>query len=187
MIGYGLFNAAGNRENAAPLVVVQDNLSPIDAEINAGGDCQRCHKNGIIPMDDQIRDHVLSAGSGFDAIDRETVRELYRGKGALLAAITRDNRIFQAALDKLGIFADDPDPVNLALDRFKLDLDLKEVASFLFLEENELSELLPQSQIASQKIGQLLSGGTVSLEVLKATLPDLIRDLRLFEDPLGEQ
>lgn len=184
MQGYALFDARGNRQNAAPLDLVTDVNSPVTPEIRNALSCHRCHSAGLIPANDEVRDHVLRNASQFNANDVQLVRTLYRVNSVNAAQFEKDNSRFARALQEIGV---DPglDPINYAADRFLLNWDLAQTAAFLFLEKDEFAQLLNESAVGRAQVGQLLSGGHITNEQFTIVLPQLIRDLRLFQDPLG--
>jgi hypothetical protein len=77
------------------------------------------------------------------------------------------------------------DPVNLARDRLLLDWNIEQLASFLFLSVDDFKTKLKQSAQGQAQVGQLLSGGTITFDQLVQSLPVLIADLRLFEEPIN--
>lgn len=181
---YALFNAAGVRQDAAPLNIVTDTRSPLDPEINNAIDCYRCHNAGIIPMQDQIRDHVLQNASNFDIVDVELVGELYKPAAANNAAFNQDNNDYAEGLKLVGQAAGKQDGVTATDDIFRLNWDAKDVASFLLLEEQEFLSLLRRSQAGTAQVGQLLTGGEITFDQFVQVLPQLKIDLRLFQEPL---
>jgi len=183
--GYALYNAADQRQDAAPLNVVNDTETPFDPEIKNGISCHRCHSKGVIPAKDQIRNHVTQNASEFNANDVEIARAFFRDAAAVSASFTVDNKRFAKALSELGIDVNKTDPVNLLTDTFRADKTLKEVAGFLFLSEDEFKRLLNGSAAAKAQIGQLLTGGTISLNQLIQTFPILVQDFRLGQESLG--
>jgi len=182
--GYALYDAAEQRANAAPTTIVHDTNSPFQDEIQNGISCHRCHNQGIIPAVDQIRQSVTANASQFDARDVQLVQALYKGAAAGSATIAADNKLFNAATAKLGITAKDPDPINFLSDSLRRDMTAKDVAAFMFLSESKFKDLLNGSAQGKIQIGQLLSGGTISLEQLITTFPILVQDFRLGQDPI---
>ena len=183
--GYALFNAAGERQDNAPIQdgLVQDTRSPIDPQIDNAIDCHRCHSKGIIPARDEIRDHVVSNGSLFKAEDRQIILELYKSLEANNARFASDNAVFSSAMGTLGI-NQDKDQITEAWDDLRLDWDIKEVSSFLLLTEDEFRQGLKGSGQGAQAIGQLLTGGRITFDQFIDILPVLKNDLRLFQEPL---
>ncbi len=185
---YSLWAADGTRQNAAPLNVVADNKpGPRGPEIVNAISCQKCHYAGIITMRDQIREHVIANAQTFTAADVQIVKELYRAANSNTATFTKDIRQYGLTLNELGIDTTKPDPINVVNDEYLSAWTAKKVASLLFLQEDEFLLLLRQSAIGSAQLGQLLSpGGQVTFDQIVQTLPQLIVDLRLFQEPLGE-
>ena len=184
--GYALFNAVGTRQDVAPVNIVRDTESPLSAEIRNANSCHRCHANGRIAATDQIRNHVLDNASQFDVADVEIIKLLYRPDNANSAQFSTDNLLASRALAQLGIKPGDVDPINFCTDKFLSDWTLEQLATFLFIPVPEFKVLLGQSAAARLQIGQLLSGGTITYDQFVAVLPVLIKDLRLFQDPLNQ-
>lgn len=183
-MGAALFAANGQRQDAAPQTIVQDRDSPITTEIQNAISCYRCHASGIIPIRDEIRDHVRRNASQFLIADREIVAELYKTQATVDQLIDLDNATFGDAMAKAGVdFSQDP--INLVRDSYRLNWDLKRTAAFLFLTDDELVQAINESPASLQQIGQLLSGGTATFEQFVEALPQLIIDARLFQDPIG--
>lgn len=182
--GYALYDAAGAIQAAAPLNVVADTRSPLDPEIENAMDCYRCHNAGIIPMQDDIRNHVLTNASNFDIVDVELVGELYKPAAANNAAFNQDNNDYRRGLEGVGQASGTRDPVTSTDDSFRLNWNAREVASFLLLPEDEFLNLLRRSQAGTAQVGQLLTGGEITFDQFVQVLPQLKIDLRLFQEPL---
>lgn len=179
--GYYLFDNKGNRANAAPLNIVADNISPFSPEIKSSLSCYRCHSGGFIPAKDQIRNHVLENATQFDIEDVETVELLYREPEPIFL---EDNGQYQAALSKIGILVTEADPVNLVADNLRRNMNARAVASLLLLTEEEFLKGLSRSADGRAQVGQLLTGGSVTFEQLQASLPVIIRDLRIGQEEI---
>ena len=183
--GYALFNAAGVRENFAPTNIVIDvNANGLDPTIRNSLSCMRCHSNGIIEATDQIAEHV-DGNPDFNNLDQQ-VSEAFFGKSGASAAFGQDNKNYCDSLQRIGISCADRDPVNGLTDSFRKEWDLKQTASFFFMDEDEFATALNGSAQGRAQIGQLLSGGLVSLQQIIQTTPILIEDFNLFQDDLGE-
>lgn len=179
--GYYLSNAKGDRQNAAPLTVVSDNVSPFSPEIKSSLSCLRCHNAGYIPAKDEIRAHVIENAVTFSLDDVEFVELFYREPESVFKS---DNAKYAIALSQMGISASDVDPINLVADNLRRNQDAKSVAALLLLTEDEFLEGLSRSAEGREQVGSLLTGGTITFQQLIASLPILIRDLRLFQNPL---
>jgi len=146
--GYLLVDGKDNRIDAGPIEVVNDpaNISGTPVVVN-GISCIGCHKNGMRPSpQDQVR-----AGKGVPNVARERVKSLYPEKDDLDAAISRDQKIFLAALElTVGKFlrvdaasrataiTEFAEPVSEVAKRYyamKDDLDATTVACELHLEK----------------------------------------------------
>lgn len=186
--GFFLFNAAGERQNEAAieLGIVQNTRAAkigLDSQIDIGGDCHRCHHKGILSATDEIRGHVTRSGSLFEAADREVILKIYKSSEANNAIFTSDNARYTNSLDALEI---DPakDHINEARDEIRFDWSVAQIASFLLLTEEQFIQGLQGSGQGSQEVGQLLTGGRITLDQFVDILPVLKNDLRLFQEPL---
>jgi hypothetical protein len=182
---YGLWDAAGNRLDFALLEVVRDTSSPIDATIRNGNSCSRCHNAGLIPMVDQIRDHVVRNSSQFPVNDVRLVQSVYRPQSVQNKNLAADQGAFAAALAKMGINPAEPDPQSHVFDEFFLDWDLKTVCGYLLIPSlDQCRSLLDQSATARAEIGQILTGGVVTFENFKDVYLKLVDEMALFQDDL---
>ena len=182
---YYLFNAAGIRIDEAPLDLVVNTQSPFQPVIINARSCLRCHYGGFIKGQDAIRDHLLRNGSQFISEDLQVGLELYKGNSAGNAAFVNDNSQFGKFLNAVGADSLKDDPVNHLVDRFRKDHTLEDLAALLFLDPKEMEECINTSQTLSSDIGQLVTGGTVSLFQLFNSFPVIFADCRIGEDPLG--
>lgn len=184
LMGFALFNAKGQLQNEAPVEIVRDYQSPVfpAPTIVNPVSCFRCHGGGILETKDEIRQHVISNGSEFDVEDIERVKSLYKREESNRVLFALDNKKYAAALAKLNIQRDTPDPINVIRDDFRLNWDARKVAAFLFLTENRFLERLNQSDLLREKIGQLLPGGNVTFDQLVEVLPIIVKEFRLFEE-----
>ena len=88
-------------------------------------------------------------------------------------------------MEQLGINTSDDDPANLLTNTLRSEWTLRQAASFYFMKQDDFLECLEGSADAKEQIGQLLNGGTVSLDQMVATNPILLRDCNLFQDDIN--
>lgn len=197
--GYALFNAVQGkvrrggvdvnfsqlaaRQDVAPVDVVRDFLNPNSSEIRAGNSCFRCHSGGMLAYRDQIRDHVVANGSEFGT-DKDFILAIYKGNVTVSQGLSDDNAAYHNALAELQIDPAQPDPISVGADRLLGAWNLDLVAQRLLLFPEDFRVLVNQSANARAQVGQLLSGGTITFDQLVASLPVLIAELRLLQDPL---
>lgn len=182
---YVLTDAAGNRLNFADPNVVIDTATPLGNKIiNAGNSCGRCHNQGLIPMPDQILAHVTANAAQFNSNDVQIVQRLYRSAPANAAHFTADNRVFAQSLARVNVDANKPDPMSIVTDRFLQNWDINQAAALFLLTPTQFEAALNTSPVAKAQIGQLLSGGTVTFAQFISVIQQLIKDARLFQDPL---
>lgn len=185
LMGFALFNAQGRRQNEAPVDVVRDFQSPVfpaPVIVNPVS-CFRCHGGGILETKDEVREHVVANGSEFNVDDIERVKSLYKREESNRVLFKVDNKRYGEALAKLGIQRDQPDPISIIRDDFRLNWNAAKLAAFLFLSEKKFLERLNQSDLLREQIGQLLTGGNVTFDQLIAVLPIIVKEFKLFEDP----
>jgi hypothetical protein len=187
MQGYALFDAVGNLLNDADPNVVIDTLTPLGNKvINASNSCGRCHNQGTIPMNDQILASTIANKSQFTANDVALVQALYKAAGADSNFFKKDNSVFAQALTSAGVDPNAPDPMSVITDRYLQNWDITMIGSLLFLTKDQITTAINTSPTALAQIGGLLApGGTVTFQQFIAVLPQLIKDARLFQDPLG--
>lgn len=177
---YGLWAANGARQDAAPSNIVRDSSSPIDFNIKNAISCTRCHSAGIIPMVDQVRDHVVRNASQFNANDVNLVRAVYRPQSENNGFYAKDQAKFAAALRAIDVDPAQPDPQSFVNDRFFLDWDLKVLCGYLLLELDECKVRLDQSVTARSEIGQILTKGLITYEQFKDVYNKLVLEMALF-------
>lgn len=182
---YVLVNKNGELLREADPNIVRDVNSPVSSIIKNSLSCFRCHAAGVIPATDELRAHVQANASNFDAQDVQRVLALYKTQDVMDKSFRDYNAAYQSSQDKVDA---QPalDPVTYASDRFQLNWDINQLASFLFLSRADFTNALNQSATGKQQLGAILTGGTVSLDVIKQSIQQVIKDSRLFEDPLGK-
>jgi WD40 repeat protein/mono/diheme cytochrome c family protein len=175
--GYMLVDGAGRRIDRAPVEIVSDPKRP-DRVVENGLSCMSCHAQGVIAKADQVRAHVLKSRASFAAAEVASVKALYPTEAALKARFDEDAERFTRALAKLGIRADEPEPVSAAALRYEGTLDLATMAAELGLQAPELAEQLKRSPGLSRLLGPLaVKGGTVQRSVVVASFADIAREV----------
>ncbi len=180
---YALFNKAGQRQDAAPLVVVAHNVNPpANPEIKASVSCYRCHHAGFIVKGDEVANAVNETAAQRDLDDVDLVNALYRDPKE---AFEKDNLSYVQALAQIGVSPEDPDPVSVAVDNLtERTLDANAVSSLLFLTKEEFIDGLSRSAEGRAQVGSLLTGGSITFSQLVASLPVIYRDLRIGANPI---
>lgn len=182
--GYALYDAAGVRLDAAAQNIVSDNRSPVSTEIRNAASCHRCHEGGLLVAQDQVRGHVLANADQFLRADVDLVSQLYAPANSLSATFARDIKTFAKSLAVVHA-SPAKDPVTAATDTLQLGWDVKKVAAFVFLSEEQFKAGLNGSAVAKAQVGQLLTGGTITFDQFVQVFPVLEQDLRLFQQPLN--
>ncbi|MFG0333237.1 MAG: hypothetical protein ACF8TS_07750 [Maioricimonas sp. JB049] len=142
--GYMLIDGEGERIDEGPIDVVSDALktSGTPAIVN-GVSCMACHKHGMIPFEDSIRDHSAVFGAA-----QRKVQDLYPTADVMEQLVERDRERFMEALEEcIGPFLktgdnkdtpieDFPEPVAEVARLHRLVfLDLETVACELNIED----------------------------------------------------
>ena len=184
--GYALFSSDGNRQNAAPIDVVRDHQSVVSPApvIENAISCHGCHAGGLNVARDEIGKHIFDHGDEFGSGDVQRAKSLYKGQTSLNALFKIDNKRYQDALAKLGI-APGVDPINKARDELLFNWNDVKLAAFTFLPLADLRTCINQSDAARTRIGQILSGNSVTFDAVVQTLPDIKKDCRLLVDPIN--
>lgn len=182
---YALWDAKGNRLDAADPGIVIDTQTPIgNKQITAGNTCSRCHNFGLIPMGDTILAHVTANADQFTANDVLLAKAVYHGDTVNTAQFKVDSSAFTTALTRLGI---DPgaDPQAVLSDRLLDNWTVELAAARLKISVDCFKTALNESPTSKAAIGELLSGGTVPFATFASTLAQLIADAHLFQDPVS--
>lgn len=101
MLAFYIANSSGSRLEQVP---------GAKTPIVVGGSCMSCHTGGTIPATDEVRNNARVS-----AMTAERVRQLYVEPTVFNQQIGVDGAAYQAALGKLGISAEDGEPVSAAL------------------------------------------------------------------------
>lgn len=177
-----LFNGAGVRQNEAPPTVVTGYRAAnkgLDSIVRLR-DCEGCHTSFVIPYRDEAGAQIDD--QPFNAQDKLLGRLFFKPETDLQKVIDQDNADHARALDTLGISQAGEPAMNSVIDRLRDGADAKELASFLYLSEQEFLKRLRGSAVAANEFGNLLNGGEVGFFTIQAGLQNLIDDLNLFID-----
>jgi serine/threonine-protein kinase len=160
--GYLLVNTKDERIDAGPVEIVSDALKTAGtpAVIN-GLSCMSCHKHGMLPFKDAVRDGTAVGG---DAL--RMVQQLYPPQATLDRQVRQDGDRFLAALgratgpflqvgeDRPRPLADFPEPVGETARGYLLkDLGLAEAAYELGLEQPEQLRSMIEGSRALRSLG----------------------------------
>jgi serine/threonine-protein kinase len=190
--GYLLVDGKDNRIDEGPTAVVSDSLKTSGtAAIVTGTSCMACHKNGLIPFTDQVRN-----GTAIEGDARRKVERLYPPAEEMSGKFKADEERYLAALQKavgpfLLVGADKdrpirelPEPVGEVARTYALvDLGATEAALELGLEKldslPDLIRALPK--LRRLGLGPLASGGLVKREEW-----EVIDGVSLFQEAARE-
>jgi serine/threonine-protein kinase len=169
MQAYMVTDAKGNRLDEAPVSIVRD-LTEISGtpSIVTGLSCMGCHKSGIQPMTDQVRESFLLGGG-----ERTKVQNLFHKQADVDAFLKSDSHRFQDAVVELitPYFGKDADRETLAnleepimrLARiYDRDMGLAEVATELGVHETSLPDVIRGNQsLQALGLGVLAEKGRI--------------------------
>jgi WD40 repeat protein/mono/diheme cytochrome c family protein len=177
--GYILVNANNIRLDKGPVAIVSDPKRP-DRAVEAGVSCMSCHAPGILPKDDQIRDHVAKNARLFSRADQGLVQALYAPKERMRTLMADDAERFRKALEKTGLKVSTAEVVMTLTLRHEADVDLPTLAAEVGMRPDELLPKLLASDVLARNFGALKTpGATVARQVVAQSYPDLVRVLRL--------
>jgi serine/threonine-protein kinase len=170
---YMLVNRAGDRIKEAPTEIVFDaNDASGTSTIISGMSCMGCHKNGMMPFEDRIRESAAVEGDS-----RLKVERLFPVAAEMAAILNRDEAQFLRALDEaIGPFlrvGDDKDkpirefrePIIPIAKIYQSDLDLSAVAAELNVKDGATLQVLIKANPALQRLGMadlLKDGGAIN-------------------------
>ncbi|HEV3237157.1 MAG TPA: c-type cytochrome domain-containing protein, partial [Gemmataceae bacterium] len=177
--GYMLVNANNERINKAPTAIVSDPKRP-DKAVEPGISCMSCHLPGILPKDDQIRDHVAKNAKVFPKATAEQINALYVPQKKMQALMEEDAQRYQRALEKTGVRLGKYEPVSTLTLRYEADVDVLTAAAEVGVTTEEFLKVLNQSPTLPGNLGSLkIAGGTVSRSALVQAFADLVKAFRL--------
>jgi WD40 repeat protein/mono/diheme cytochrome c family protein len=180
---YLLVDGVGRRVDRAPIEIVSDPKRP-DRFVETGVSCFGCHVRGLIHKADQVRAHVEKNPTAFAPEDVAVIRNLYPSEAKFKALLDEDADRYAKAAARTGVRVEDPEPISALTLRYEGELDLATAAAELGLKPEDLSQRLAKSPALNRVLGPLsVRGGTVQRQVFLTALFDLVRELRLTDDP----
>jgi WD40 repeat protein len=177
--GYVLVNAGNVRVDRGPTAIVSDPKRP-DRAVEAGLSCMHCHATGILPKDDQLREHVRKNRKAFSRADVDLVEALYPPAKKMRKLMEEDASRFARALAKTGNKATAAEVVMAITLRYEADVDLATLAAEVGVRPADLQPRLAGSENLARSLGALkLPGATVARQVVVQAFADLVREMKL--------
>jgi WD40 repeat protein len=177
--GYILVNANNVRTDKGATAIVSDPKRP-DRAVEAGVSCINCHARGILPKDDQIRDHVAKNPKAFSKADAELIKALYPPAAKTRALMEEDAERFRKALEKTGNKIGSAEVVMAMTLRYEADVDAATLAAEAGVSQEALLDRIAHSDVLTKHFGALkIAGGQVPRQVVVQGFGDLVRELRL--------
>jgi YD repeat-containing protein len=178
---YLLADAAGRRIDKGPQSIVSDPRRP-DRAVENGISCMSCHARGMIPKDDQVRQHVLENPTAFTKEDRDTILALYPSRGKFAALIESDAKRFKNAVAKTGAPLSASEPVVALALHFESEMGLPFVAAEAGVTPEDMLRALAHSPRLAKHLGVLrVPGATIQRQVFAGLFADIVRVLKLGE------
>lgn len=182
---YLLVDGQGRRLDKAPTTIVTDTKQGDKAVVN-GISCMSCHRNGMIPVKDQIRDHVQNNPNAFSRADAETILALYPKQSELDELFESDTNRFREAVLKTGSSLSKTEPVYALAGSFERELDLRTAASEVGVSPEQFLAGLNRNPSLARIFGPLRSdGGTIQRDVLVNHFADLVQELLSDSEHIG--
>jgi hypothetical protein len=126
---------------------------------------------GKLAIRDELRARVEANPDQFTTFDLEQIRQRFPGADALALQLQNDDATFtRAALSRLGIDPDAPDPILQGFAEFQRPLTLQTAAAELLLTQEDL---LGNLSLLDPRLAAL-DGGTVDRGVFTALYPEII-------------
>ena len=173
---YMLVDANNQRINKGPTEIVSDPKRP-DRAVEAGLSCMHCHATGILPKDDQLREHVLKNPKAFRRRDRESVEALHPPAKTMRALMADDAKRHQEAVARTGNKALGAETVLAMTLRYESDVDLPTLAAELGVSSEQLRPALTATETLTRNLGALkVPGGTVARQVVAQSFAELARE-----------
>jgi hypothetical protein len=180
--GYLVVDSAGRRIDRAPGDIVSDPNRP-DRIVETGLSCIGCHARGILPKDDQVRAHVQKNARAFGADVRAAVLALHVPAAVMQRRLREDNERFTAALARLGIRPEEPEPVLAVVLRYEEVVDRQRAAQELGVTTQRLAALVQGSPDRARALGSLLAArGTVQRAVFEEAFSALLQEVLAAKD-----
>jgi mono/diheme cytochrome c family protein len=163
--GYMLAKANGERLDAGPQNIVTDpNQFGGSYDILNGISCMGCHKHGIIPFQDSIRDIFKNKSDDV----AEKVRRIYPPNSEFETDVQNDQRTFLAALESAcGNFMRGPDEKNRDIRLFPdpITVIAKKYDAVLSLSDVARELGLPEDQSDADKFQILTTAGNLKIVI----------------------
>jgi hypothetical protein len=110
-------------------------------ERNVSIACHGCHAAGLLPLQDTIRDYVVTNMRQFDPESFAAILEIYPSEEELSALMAQDNARYLAALDQADVPRNAPDPISRVYLQFTTDpIGLEQAAAELGVTPSALRE-----------------------------------------------
>lgn len=170
--GYYISDDLGNRIDAAPLDIVQNEGS--DKVVRNGLSCIGCHTEGMKTFTDTVRDVIEQTGN--PSYDRDHALRLYVSQVEMDGLVREDTERYKAALEATGnVFGGIIEPVSYGAEAFQGALDASHAAAAIGMEtEVFLSKIRSELSLQHLDLTGLLSGENVKRDVWESNFSELV-------------
>ncbi len=175
---YFIHDADGNRLDTAPVEIVFDTHADA-ASVETGLSCMRCHDQGMIPKEDEVRDAVSAYPEVFDEETIALVEDWFATHDRMDAFLTTDTERFVSANEALGISTEDTEPVWQLAEDHAATVDAERASAELGLTADELDVLLYLDDEIALQLYALTNGGTVTRTTFDAVVAGAICSFEL--------
>ena len=150
-IGFYLNTSNGRHIHKGPTSIVSNPKGPAQLfnKITNGLSCFSCHKSGVLPKKDQVRQYVKDNSNLFSQAQFNKIMALYPEPQKLEDKIKEDAKDYQDKLALIGISASEDDPINTTFQYYYSKLTLNRVAGELNTTLDKLQNLLKEEPFNS--------------------------------------
>lgn len=178
LLGFMLVDKDNLRIDKGPTQIVSDPRRP-DRAVEPGVSCMSCHRQGFIPKEDQLRDHVRKNTRTFDREIRTQIDALHPWKDKFLKMMSADSAKFQKALELTGNQVAKAELVSNFTLRYEAGVDLSTLATEVGMTKQDfLAQILSDPEVARHIDGLKSTGVTLSRETIEQAWPFIAQALR---------
>jgi mono/diheme cytochrome c family protein len=179
LFGYYLSDSLGAELHRGPQEIVRQDNGPrqLLGNIVNGLSCMSCHGKGLLNAKDEIRGFAAMSATLTPA-EKDKIFSLYPEPALFEQALNRDNQVYFAALNDLGIDPFQPEVVERGFGYYHQDLNRQDVQRELQISEAQLVNLLQQEPFKTRWVSLQQSGGLLSREEFNLFAPQALEQMR---------
>jgi hypothetical protein len=169
MHAYALFDNQDRFVKKAPTEIVSDPLRRDRAVENAIS-CVRCHANGFLMVNDELREFVENSEGHFNESVIKKIKLLHPDVDSFKDVMEKDNQKYRETLARLNIDPKKPDPISPLIKRHEQNVSLETAAAELGVTQDKLQRYLLERRSELPELARLASGGSVPRAVFERTV-----------------